>query len=395
MFHLRRIFTALFLKPFYNEDKLSFELISPDSYERQEQDVKLLAYYLPQFHSIPLNDKNFGRGFTEWDNVTKAKPQYVGHHQPQLPIDVGFYDLSHDDVMYRQIELARQYGIYGFCFHYYWFGKNKRLLEKPIFNWLKNKELDFPFCLCWANENWSTLWDGGDKNIIMKQEMKPDTYSDFLDDILPFLKDKRYICINGKPMLTVYRPTLFTNEEFVRFIDGLQQKAKAAGFEHGLYIISTNATLKRENMIDAKQWHVDAISEFPPHCIPRLPKIKGTIVNTRAKMARRKMGEFIQRKEYEFDYGQKVFRGVFPSWDNTARKIYSGAQVYDGVTPDLYMQWLSDSIAYTQKHMSVEEQFVFINAWNEWAEGAHLEPDKKYGYAYLAATRKALEQNRH
>ncbi len=395
MLSISRLFTAPFYNAFYNENKKDFVPISPDFYERQERDIKLLAYYLPQFHAIPLNDKNLGRGFTEWDNVTKAKPQFKGHHQPQLPIDVGFYDLSHDDVMYRQVELARQYGIYGFCFHYYWFGKGKRLLEKPIFNWLHNKELDFPFCLCWANENWSTLWDGGNRNVIMEQKMEAETYSDFFDDILPFIKDERYICIDGKPMLTVYRPTLFTNEEFVYFVEGLQKMAKSAGFEKGLYIISTNALQKRETLIDAAQWGVDAISEFPPHCIPRLKKIKGTIMNSQAKIARRKMAGFIKRREYEFDYGQKVFRGVFPSWDNTARKTYSGGQVYDGVTPELYRQWLSDSIRWTQQHMSAEEQFVFINAWNEWAEGAHLEPDKRYGYAYLKATREAVEQNRN
>ena len=392
---LVRIFNSGFINFYYNSNNADFVPLAADAYQRQEGDAKLIAYYLPQFHAIPLNDKNFGRGFTEWDNVTKAKPQYVGHHQPQLPIDVGFYDLSHDDVMYRQIELARQYGIYGFCFHYYWFGKDKRLLEKPIFNWLKNKKLDFPFCLCWANENWSTLWDGGNKNIIMKQEMNPDTYSDFLDDILPFLKDERYICINGKPILTVYRPTLFTNEEFVYFVDGLQQKAKAAGFENGLYIISTNATQKRENMIDASQWHVDAISEFPPHGMGDYRRIKHRFLNPFQNMRRFDIGHYIRQNMHQFDYTQKVFRGVFPSWDNTARKVQSKGCIFDRVTPDLYRKWLSDSIAYTQKHMPAEEQFVFINAWNEWAEGAHLEPDKRYGYAYLAATRKALEQNRH
>lgn len=392
---LVRIFNSGFINFYYNSNSADFVPLAADAYQRQEGDAKLIAYYLPQFHAIPLNDKNFGRGFTEWDNVTKAKPQYVGHHQPQLPIDVGFYDLSHDDVMYRQIELARQYGIYGFCFHYYWFGKDKRLLEKPIFNWLKNKKLDFPFCLCWANENWSTQWDGGERNVIMEQKMEEDTYREFLEDILPFLEDKRYICVDGRPMLTIYRPTLFTQNQFVRFVDGLQEEAKKAGFEKGLFLIATNACQKRGKNIRADEWHVDALSEFPPHGMGHCRKIKYRFLNPFTNMLRFDVGHYVRKGIHKFDYEQKVFKGVFPSWDNTARKVQSKGWIFDRVTPDLYRKWLSDSIAYTQKHMPAEEQFVFINAWNEWAEGAHLEPDKKYGYAYLAATRKALEQNRH
>lgn len=385
---------SLFVRSSYKTSTDDFVPLAEDSYERKSGDVKCIAYYLPQFHAIPLNNKNFGLGFTEWDNVTKAKPQFVGHHQPQLPHDVGFYNLDHDDVMYRQIELAKQYGVYGFCFYYYWFGKDKRLLEKPIFNWLNNKELDFPFCLCWANENWSTLWDGGDRQVIMEQKMEPDTYRDFLEDILPFLKDKRYICIDGRPMLTIYRPTLFTKEQFVHFVDGLQQEAKKAGFEKGLYLIATNACQKRGKNIRVDEWHVDALSEFPPHGMGRRKKIKWRFINPYCNMLRFDMSRYIRNDIHKFDYDQKVFRGVFPSWDNTARKATSNGVIWDRETPDLYLKWLSDSIAWTKKNLPVSEQFVFINAWNEWAEGAHLEPDKRFGYAYLAATRKAIEQNR-
>ncbi len=391
---LRRIFNSDFINFYYKNDNTAFVPLAVDAYQRQESDAKLIAYYLPQFHAIPLNDKNFGRGFTEWDNVTKAKPQYIGHHQPQLPIDVGFYNLDHDDVMYRQVELARQYGIYGFCFHYYWFGKDKRLLEKPVFNWLKNKELDFPFCLCWANENWSTLWDGGERNVIMEQKIEEDTYREFLEDILPFFQDERYICIDGKPMLTIYRPTLFDQDKFTHFVDGLQEEARKSGFKKGIFLIATNACQKRGKEIRADEWHVDALSEFPPHGMGHRRKIKSSFINPYTNMLRFDIGHYIRKGIHQFDYTQKVFKGVFPSWDNTARKVQSEGCIFDRVTPDLYRQWLSDSIAYTQKHMPAEEQFVFINAWNEWAEGAHLEPDKRYGYAYLKATREAVEQNR-
>ena len=383
-----------FLKFLYTENKRDFVPLAQDSYVRQPGDVKCLAYYLPQFHAIPLNDKNFGRGFTEWDNVTKAKPQFIGHHQPQLPIDVGFYDLSHDDVMYRQVELAKQYGIYGFCFHYYWFGKDKRLLEKPIFNWLNNKELELPFCLCWANENWSTLWDGGNRNIIMEQKMEPETYRAFFEDIVPFLRDQRYICIDGRPMLTIYRPTLFTQAQFIQFVDGLQREAKLAGFEKGLYLVMTNAGQERGLILSVDDWHVDAMSEFPPHGMAKRRKIKWDFINPYQNLRRFDMADYIKKNLHMPQYKQKVFRGVFPTWDNTARKTTSGGAIFDKMTPQLYKKWLMDSMEWTREHLDEQEQFVFINAWNEWAEGAHLEPDKRYGYAFLAATREAVEQSR-
>ena len=382
----------------YDRHVEDFVPLATDTYERQEGDAKVLAFYLPQFHAIPLNDKNFGRGFTEWTNVTKAKPQFFGHHQPQLPIDVGFYDLSHDDVMYRQIELAKQYGIYGFCFYYYWFGKDKRLLEKPLFNWLNNKELDLPFCLCWANENWSTLWDGGNRNVIMEQKMEANSAADFIEDILPFLNDERYIRINQHPVLIVYRPSLFTNEQFKMFADGLQEEAAKRGIPR-LHLLMTNACAPGNTAYSSKDWHVDGMVEFVPHGLggkgviqPRSIFIQDnslTVVD---------LTKFLKNKEYmtmPAPEGGILYKGCFPSWDNSARKTFSNGAVYVGCTPDLYTEWLKDCITYAKKTQPEQERFVFINAWNEWAEGAHLEPDQRYGYAYLAATRKAVEESRN
>lgn len=386
-----------FVHPFYKEDNSQFVALAEDSYKRQPGDARALAFYLPQFHAIPLNDKHFGRNFTEWTNVTKAKPQFIGHNQPQLPIDVGFYDLSHDDVMYRQIELAKQYGVYGFCFHYYWFGKDKRLLEKPIFNWLNNKELNFPFCLCWANENWSTLWDGGKRNIIMEQQMNEHTYAEFLEDILPFLQDERYIRVNGAPLLVIYRPALFTKEQFTFFVDNLQQEAAKNGIPR-LHILVSNAFQETEGLPDCEQWHVEGVVEFPPHgifkCGDRQPSWASCNKN---KLRIVDMGNWLKKRCYmknEMPPTGKLYKGCFPGWDNAARKTYSSGFCFDGCTPDLYTQWLSDCIMWTKTNHPEEEQFVFINAWNEWAEGAHLEPCRKYGYAYLAATRKAIESTR-
>ncbi len=375
-----------FVNTFYDEDKKDFVPISSDSFVRTEETCKLIAFYLPQFHSIPLNDENFGRGFTEWDNVTKAKPQFIGHYQPQLPIDVGFYDLSHDDVMYRQIELAKKYGIYGFCFHYYWFS-GERLLEKPIFNFLNNKELDFPFCLCWANENWSKLWDGGDKQIIKEQKIDNKSFNMFYRDIGIFFKDTRYIKIHNKPLFIVYRPTLFEKEKFIEFIEGLRNEAIKDGFD-GIFILTSNFKFENE---DVCEWKLDGIVEFPPHGLfDNIIWKNKKYTNSKTTMVCGDMKNYIVTGNHLKNYDSNIYKGVFPSWDNTARKTYSGGCIFEGVTPDIYQKWLYDCIKLTNKK-NKDYQFVFINAWNEWGEGAHLEPDKKYGYAYLDATKKALE----
>lgn len=341
--------------------------------------TKLIAFYLPQFHTFPENEEWHGKGFTEWTNVTKAIPHFIGHRQPQLPIDVGFYDLSNVDIMKRQVELAKLYGIYGFCFHYYWFS-GKRLMEKPIFNWLNDKTIDFPFCLCWANENWSKLWDGGNKEVLMKQELKDGDDEKFADDILPFFLDKRYIRIDDKPLFIVYRPALFAKERFNEFVNKLKDKCKINGI-NDLYILVANTFGFSDNPCE---WGADALVEFPPHNIC-VSAINAKLLSQQSSIT-----------VYDFNslklphYTNKVFRTVFPSWDNTARKAFSGGSCFQNCTPSAYQKWLQDCINYTKKNMSSQEQFVFINAWNEWAEGAHLEPDQYYGYAYLDATKKAL-----
>ena len=382
-----------FVKFLYDNAKINKKLfvkITKTPYVRETNDVKLLAFYLPQFHAISINDENIEKGFTEWSNVTKSLPHFTGHYQPQLPIDVGFYDLSHDDVMYRQIELAKLYGIYGFCFHYYWFSGD-RLLEKPIFNWLNNKELDFPFCLCWANENWSKLWDGGNKEILKKQELKEEDDEKFFNDILIFFKDKRYIKIDNKPVLIIYNPLMFKKERFFKFVTKIRELSQKEGF-NDLYLICTNC----KGFDKEKEWNFDATVEFPPHGLKNCEflKMNREFYNSSYQGSIIDMKEYIENKKYLYKTDNNVYKGLFPSWDNTARKAYSGACIFYGETPDLYKQWLSDCIKWTKDNHEPKEQFIFINAWNEWAEGAHLEPDQKYGYAYLQATKEALEQDK-
>lgn len=358
--------------------------------EITKSDEKLIAFYLPQFHTFKENDEWHGKGFSEWTNVTKAIPQFTGHNQPQLPIDVGFYDLSTDKVMYRQIELAKNYGIYGFCFHYYWFS-GKRLMEKPIFNYLNNKELDLPFCLCFANENWSKNWDGGDKEVLIEQKFLEDDPKQFAQDIMPFFADERYIKINNKPILVVYKPQLFKKEILKNFVYELNKNAKENGLD-GVYLIMAKT---QDIETNPKEFFMDAVVEFPPHIIDRYAKkvIKKTYLNPSFNGRVFDMEEFIKNQEYLYETDYKLYKTVFPSWDNTARKAYTCASVFE-VSPELYKKWLIDCINWTKENNKKDEQFIFINAWNEWAEGAHLEPDQKYGYAYLQATKEVLEENR-
>ena len=349
---------------------------------------KLIAFYLPQFHSFPENDEWHGRGFTEWTNVTRALPQFIGHYQPQLPIDVGFYDLSTPKVMYRQVELAKQYGIHGFCFHYYWFTGGKRLLERPIFNWLEHKELDLPFMLCWANENWSKLWDGGNREVLMRQESRVEDAGDFFRDILPFLQDERYLRIDGKPHLIIYNPKLFGKEKMLAFLAELRRLALEAGLG-GLFVSMVGHDYFEGT---AKDWGFDAMVEFPPMRIAAKREYADVVTNPDGKTLVYDMGKALADNRLIDipDEGVPVFRGIFPGWDNTARKAYSNASCYL-LEPQLYGQWLRRLIAWEQEHNAEAQRYIFVNAWNEWAEGAHLEPDCKYGYAYLEATRMALQ----
>jgi lipopolysaccharide biosynthesis protein len=354
-----------------------------DAQPLEHKPAKAICFYLPQFHAIPENNRWWGEGFTEWTNVRQARPCFAGHVQPHKPGELGYYDLLDPAVMRRQIELARLYGIEGFCFYFYWFG-GKRLLEAPIKNFLETESLDFPFCLCWANENWSRRWDGLDSEILIAQKHSPEDDLAFIQYVSRYMADARYIRIKGRPLLMVYRPSL------------LPSAKKTAGRwrkwcrENGLGELFLAYTQSFE-AVNPARYGFDAAIEFPPNNTappditdqvkPFDDQFGGTVFDWRI---------FVERSRHYNKPSYTLFRGVCPSWDNTARRSNHGV-VFQLNSPLEYQQWLYNAIEDTCNRFSdPDERLIFINAWNEWAESAYLEPDQRRGYAYLEATRMAL-----
>ena len=368
------------------KNRLMQEYVQPSThpFSASESPIKLIAFYLPQFHPIPENDKWWGKGFVEWTNVSKAVPQFVGHYQPHLPGELGFYDLRVPDVQKRQIELARHYGLYGFAFHYYWFN-GKRLLEKPLDLFLKSDN-DFPFCVCWANENWTRRWDGQENEILIAQEHSPKSDLRFIQDIAPILKDKRYIRINGRPLLIVYRADIIP--DINQTVKLWRQYCTDNGIGDPYLVAAQTFWFK-----DPRKLDFDAAVEFPPHNVSMTSirhLVEITNPNYQGSVAEYK--EIVEQMTSLPKPDYKVFKTVFPGWDNEARKPGSG-YTFAFSTPTLYKKWLTGAATITmQEESDPEKRLVFINAWNEWGEGAHLEPDRKYGYAYLQATMDVLNE---
>jgi len=345
--------------------------------------AKLICFYLPQFHPIPENDAWWGEGFTEWTNVEPARPQFAGHYQPHIAGELGYYSLLDPAVQRRQVELAKLYGIGGFCFHFYWFG-GQRLLESPIQSYLDDADLELPFCLCWANENWSRRWDGLDSEILIAQRHSPEDDLAFIEHVARYLRDPRYLTIDGRPLLVVYRPKLLPSAT-----------ATAARWRHwcranGIGEIYLACTQSFESA-NPTEYGFDAAIEFPPNSAAP-PDITDSVTPLGDDFGCKVYDwrVFVERSEKYPQPDYTLFRGVCPSWDNTARRKNRGT-VFLHNTPALYQRWLENAIRDTQsRHANPDERLIFVNAWNEWAEGAHLEPDARYGFAWLQATRNAL-----
>ncbi len=357
-------------------------------------DVKAIAYYLPQFHSFPENDEWWGRGFTEWTNIARGLPRFPGHYQPRVPRDLGFYDLTNPEVMKRQVALARTAGIYGFCFYYYWFN-GRRLMERPIEAFLADAKIDFPFCLMWANENWTRRWDGAENEILIAQDYAAGDDDALIVDFARHMKDPRYIRIGSRPLLMVYRPGLIPNVAAV--VERWRKRFQDVAGEDPIFVMAQTF-----GDTDPARCGFDGAIEFPPH------KLTGgdEAQNQNAQVVNQKLTYFEHGfKAQVFEYDGVVassldrpappfplIKTAVPSWDNDARRQGKGL-VITGSTPVKYEAWLRRLADYARHHKFFGESFVCINAWNEWCEGAYLEPDLHFGSAYLNATYRALHNN--
>ena len=345
---------------------------------RSPPKVEFICFYLPQFHPIKENDLWWGPGFTEWTNVARMQKQFPSHNAPWLPADLGFYDIRLKETRRSQAELAKQYGITGFCYYVYWF-QGRRLLERPLQLMLEDGEPDIPFCICWANENWSRRWDGSEADLLIGQHHSIDADKRYIDDMAPLLADERYIRVNGKLLILIYRPALIPSRD--QLFDHWRRRAHERGL--GELLICNVMTFGE---YDPAPLGCDAAVEFPPHtafaneltreAIEAPESYKGAAYDY-ADVVRSALG-----RSFAYNY----FPGVMPRWDNTPRKGPKG-NVFVNSSPDLFEIWLRDACrrALTQPY---DRKLVFINSWNEWAEGAHLEPDSIHGRAYLDAVRR-------
>lgn len=350
--------------------------------------VKPIAFYLPQFHRVKENDEWWGKGFTEWTNVAKAKPNFDGHYQPHVPADLGFYDLNNVENMREQTDLAREHGIHGFCFYYYRFKDGRRILEKPLDQYVAS-DINFPFCYCWANENWTKTWDGLDKEVLLEQNHGGEDDIAFVKELLSVFKDERYIKVDGKPMLLIYRADLLVDAK--KLTTQWRELAKKAGFPD-LHLCA----VQFYGIDDPTVYGFDAAVEFPPHKFigpENRPNDPVSITNPQFSGGvvdyRKVLSQALHRTVPDY----QCYRGIIPSWDNTARRQHTG-HILINSSAKLYQFWLSYLVDYTKKYFRNEQQFIFINAWNEWAEGAHLEPDLKNGLAYLEATLSAVNEKK-
>ena len=351
--------------------------------------VRLIAFYLPQFHPIPENDEWWGKGFTEWRNVARARPLFRDHYQPHVPADLGFYDLRLAETRQRQAELARDAGIHGFCYHHYWF-HGKRLLHRPFDEVLATGEPAFPFALCWANDPWSRRWDGREDDLLQAQSYSAEDDVSHVRWLLPALSDPRAITVEGRPMFLIYRGSHLP--EPARTCEIWRREVERAGLP-GIYLVAVETAW--ELGWDATEVGFDAKVLFQP----QFGWLMTHVANEYGRIA---VPDQEELQVYDFDVVRVAVRDiepvhyrryetVFPSWDNSPR-VGKRAVVMHNASPSGYGEWLSDAIGRARTEPS-EHRIVFVNAWNEWAEGCHLEPDLRHGHAYLEATRRALRSH--
>lgn len=358
---------------------------------------RLLSMYLPQFYPIAENDEWWGKGFTEWTSVTRARPLFPGHYQPHLPADLGFYDLRSPETRIAQASMARSHGIDGFCYYHYWL-HGRRLLDRPLREVLESEQPDFPFCMCWANHNWNRNWSGGEQQILLEQCYSRADDLEHIRYLIPYFQDPRYIKVQGKPVLLVYRAEDLDDLEGTQRI--WREELAKVGIP-GIYLIWIESN-HLGTPHDFTQRGLDAACEFQPRTgtagAPKPTWLRG-------RLRRVLPGAYGQHNVRDYERlvrgalsrpvpAYKRYPCVTPSWDNSPRRPAPlQASIWVNSTPQAYESWLAETLL-RFRPFGPDEDFVFINAWNEWAEGNHLEPDQKWGRAYLEATLRAVERAR-
>jgi len=366
------------------------------------QRARAIAFYLPQFHPIPENDAWWGNGFTEWTNVVTGRPRYAGHYQPHLPADLGFYDLRLKEARVAQAELASRFGIEGFCYYHYWFN-GVRLLQRPLDEMLASGEPDFPFCLCWANQTWSRKWSGRDHDVLMRQTYDDADNAAHIDWLIAAFEDKRYIRVDGRPLFLFYVP------EDIPDVASLLREWRATSIAKiGVdpYFCAVRTGFSTLDSAALLALGFDGVVEFEPNRdhFPVTKNATGHAVSLAQRFLPRRMYDALRNSGWlgrrtlntRVDYAAYVTRSisrprledstfpvVFPSWDNSVRR--TSATIIENHDPSEYQRWLSDAVSRVEKR-SPSQRLVFINGWNEWAEGCHLEPDQRHGAAFLEAT---------
>jgi hypothetical protein len=392
---------------------INFMAIDSVNSEGQTINAKLIAMYFPQLHAIPENDDWWGKGFTDWDNVRSAVSLYPDHYQPRIPRDNDYYDQSKLETLQLQIDLAKRHGVFGFCHYHYWFD-GKQLLETPTNLILANPDIDFPFFLSWANETWSRRWDGRDHHVLIAQTHPPtkESWKRHYDYLIKAWNDPRAIKIDGKPVFVIYRPQRI--DKIDQMLAYWRELAKEDGLIGLYFIFQKQYELPNRACLNS----FDALFQFQPFEAINSPtyninsirhsrwfKLVRSLPEKYQDMLRGLRAKFIKEltfHDYEETWKKIVeirsdqeltsFPGAFVDWDNSSRYKHR-ATIFYGATPPVFENWLSKLIESMPKR-NLPENFIFLNAWNEWSEGAYLEPDEKYGYEYLEAVKKVLTTHR-
>lgn len=373
----------------------------------QRDTIKPIAFYLPQFHEIKENNEWWGKGFTEWTSVTRAEALFRGHQQPKVPLHNNYYNLLNKETMKWQADLAKQYCIYGFCMYHYWFKQGKKLLEKPAENLLQWKDIDINFCFSWANESWIRTWsklEGNDWNELYDKKMDKQSRDGILIEqdygnsaewkkhfeyLLPFFKDSRYIKVENKPMFLIYRP--LTIECLEEMLECWEKWAIENGFA-GMYILSTNTDIEKSK-------YIKGVVKYEPTCVQKGRfGFRTYLKDNIGKIQKRLFGSSLKIYDYDkiwkgilkhYRFKNDTFPGAFVNYDDTARRGRNGA-VYVNATPEKFYRYFSELVAQCRDYY--KQEYIFITAWNEWAEGAYLEPDNVNGFAWLEAIQEVISR---